>query len=165
MYVFIIYLIIYIFNFNLVINCDKIDYMYEIVFNYMYKGYLKKDKGDVIVNNFNFNDVVKNFKDYGKWRKVKIIYLVCKIGVDDFILILNIYGSVKGNYVEEKMIQELIKKSKVKDFIKFINFFGFEFDIIDKLNKMVIEELKKESKIEEIKVMIIIIFINNFSCF
>lgn len=54
--------------------------MYGIVFNYMYKGKLNKKIIDV-----------KNFKDYGKWNNVSIIYLVCKVDDDDFIIILNIF--------------------------------------------------------------------------
>lgn len=69
MYVFIIHLIIYISNFNLVTNRDKIDHMYETVLNHTYKGYLKKDKSDATVNNPNRN---------GKWRKAKTTHLVCK---------------------------------------------------------------------------------------
>lgn len=164
MYVFIIHLIIYISNFNLVTNRDKIDHMYETVLNHTYKGYLKKDKGDATVNNPNPNDAVKNPKDYGKWRKAKTTHLVCKIGADDPILISNTYGSAKGNHAEEKMIQELIKKSKVKDSTKSTNSSGPESDIIDKLNKMAIEEPKKESKTEETKSLTITIFINNSPC-
>lgn len=66
--------------------------MYGIVFNYMYKGKLKK-----------ISDV-KNFIYFGKWDYVSIIYLVCKVDDDDFILILNIFE----NYVEVNLIEKLI---------------------------------------------------------
>lgn len=64
--------------------------MYGIVFNYMYKGKLKK------------KSVVKNFKDYGKWNYVKIIYLVCKVDDDYFICILIL--NIVEKYVEVNLI-------------------------------------------------------------
>lgn len=150
MYVIIIHLIIYISNFNLDTNRQKITHMYETVLNHTYAGKLKSS-----------NDAVKNSKDYGKWNKAQTTYLVCKIYGDDPILIENTFGSAKGNHAEEKLIQELIKKSKVKEPT---NSAGPECDIINKLNKMAIEEPKKESKTEETKPLAITIYINNSPC-
>lgn len=44
---------------------------------------------------------VNDFYDFGKWEKVKIIYLVYMVDDEDFKFIKNIFGNKKGNYVEK----------------------------------------------------------------
>lgn len=44
---------------------------------------------------------VNDFNDYGKWERVRIIYLVYMIDDDDLKIIINIFGNKEGNYVEE----------------------------------------------------------------
>lgn len=112
--------------------------MYETVLNHTYKGKLEKETSD---------DAVKDPYDFGKWEKVKTTHLVCKIDNDGPTIITN----TPGNHAEEKLIQELIKKSKVKEPT---NSSDSESDTIDKLTKMSVEERKKS----------ITIYINNSPC-
>lgn len=139
-------------SFNLVKNRQMITDMYETVLNHTYKGKLKKETRD---------DEVKDPNDYGKWEKAKKTHLVCKIDGDDPIIIANTSGKGKGNHAEEKLIQELIKKSKVKGPT---NSSGPESVITDKFKEMSIEKPKTESKTEETKTLTITIYMNNSPC-
>lgn len=137
-------------SFNLVKNRQMITDMYETVLNHTYKGKLKKETSEV-----------KDLNDYGKWEKAKKTHLVCKIDGDDPIIIANTSGKAKGNHAEEKLIQELMKKSKVKGPT---NSSGPESVITDMLKEMSIEKPKTESKTEETKTLNITIYMNNSPC-
>lgn len=112
--------------------------MYETVLNHTYKGKLKK------------TSVVKNPKDYGKWNHAKTTHLVCKVDDDDPKCIL--ISNTAEKHAEANLIQELIRKSK----LKMTNISSGTEDVIDGITKMSINQPSKRKKI--------IIYINNSPC-
>lgn len=116
----------------------QIMHMYGTVLNHTYKGKLKK------------TSVVKNPKDYGKWNYAKTTHLVCKVDDDHPTCIL--ISNTAEKHAEVNLIQELIRKSK----LKLTNISSGTDDVIDGINKMSINPPSKRKKI--------IIYINNSPC-
>lgn len=106
----------------------QIIHMYGTVLNHMYKGKLKK------------KSVVKNPKDYGKWNYATTTYLVCKVDDDHPTCIL--ISNTAEKHAEVNLIQELIRKSK----LKLTNISSGTDDVIDGINKMSINPPSKKKK-------------------
>lgn len=125
----------FLFFFN--IDDQKIEYMYEIVLNYV-----------------------------GDWVRVRIIYLVCKIEGDNvFIVKINDLWSVGNVYVEKLLIDDLERNNIVNEINGFFGVdFDFLEDfkkmLLDELKKKC-----NDKEINCLYLLNIMVYINNFFCF